>query len=152
MIKYITYEEIYNIWRNDLWPDRSSKIASNSAMCFLEGHDMANLDTSPSFFGYYIDNRLAGVNSGHLCSDNSYRSRGLYVFEDCRGMGIGIKLLQATIEQAKIENASFCWSYPRLTSWKTYEAAGFTLSSDWDSSETSDANAFCKIDLITSVQ
>ena len=82
-----------------------------------------------------------------MCKDGHYRSRGLYVFEKFRGRGIGTLLLTATIEQAKAENAVLCWSYPRKSSWKSYLNAGFELASEWEISETSDANAYCKIDL-----
>jgi GNAT superfamily N-acetyltransferase len=82
-----------------------------------------------------------------MCNDEQYRSRGLYVFEKFRGKGIGTILLKATIEQARTENAILCWSYPKQTSWKSYLAAGFELASEWESSETSDSNAYCKIDL-----
>jgi GNAT superfamily N-acetyltransferase len=69
------------------------------------------------------------------------------VFEKFRGKGIGTILLKATIEQAIVEGAALCWSYPKQTSWKSYLAAGFELASDWEDSETSDANAYCKIDI-----
>jgi len=82
-----------------------------------------------------------------MCKDNHYRSRGLYVFPNFRGKGIGTILLKATIAQAMVESAVLCWSYPKKTSWKSYLAAGFELASDWGGSETSDANAYCKINL-----
>jgi GNAT superfamily N-acetyltransferase len=93
-----------------------------------------------------LDNKIAGVNSGHKCMDGSYRSRGLFVYPKFRNLGIGYKLLLETINQGKKESAKFVWSYPRNTSWKTYEKAGFILTSDWEYSETG-INAFCKIDL-----
>lgn len=141
-IKKISFEEILPVWSKDLWPDRTSPIESNSAMCFKEGYDMENMRTTPTFFGYYVDGELAGVNSGHLCKDNHYRSRGLFVYEKFRGMGIGTKLLRATIEQGKIENAILCWSFPRDTSWMTYHHAGFLLAGDFSPSETGN-NAYC---------
>jgi GNAT superfamily N-acetyltransferase len=144
-ITKITFEQIYPIWNNYLWPDRVSDITSNSAMCFLEGYDLFNMQTTPTFFAYVIDGEIAGVNSGHLCNDQQYRSRGLYVFENFRGKGIGTILLKTTIAQAMVENAALCWSYPRKTSWKSYLHAGFELASDWEKSETSDDNAYCMI-------
>ncbi len=147
MIEKLTFEEVLPIWTNHLWPDRQSSIDPNSAMCFLGGYDLVNMDTVPTFFAYVIDGEIAGVNSGHMCKDKQYRSRGLYVFEKFRGKGIGTILLKATIEQAIVEGAALCWSYPKQTSWKSYLAAGFELASDWEDSETSDANAYCKIDI-----
>jgi GNAT superfamily N-acetyltransferase len=142
LIETITFEEILPIWRNHLWPDRTSPIESNSAMCYKDGYDMFNMNTIPTFFAYKINNEIAGVNSGHMCKDNHYRSRGLFVFEKFRGLGIGTKLLTATIEQGRKENAHMCWSYPRDTSWKTYSSAEFLLDGEFSISETGN-NAYC---------
>lgn len=146
MIKNISYEQIYEIWSYYLWADRVSPIEPISAMVYQSGYDLKNFEYSPSFFAYYINNKIVGVNSGHRCFDNSYRSRGLFVFPEYRRQGIGIHLLQATIEQGIKEQCKFVWSYPRFTSWSTYERAGFTLTSEWSTSETG-INAFCKRDL-----
>lgn len=125
-----------------MWPNRISPIESNSAMCYLGGYDLENMRTTPTFFAYYIDGAIAGVNSGHLCLDRHYRSRGLFVYDKYRGMGIGSKLLLATIEQGKKENCILCWSSPRDTSWKTYERVGFKLTTDFMPGESGN-NAYC---------
>jgi GNAT superfamily N-acetyltransferase len=143
MIKSLSWDAIEFIWRTYLWPDRTSKIESNSAMVFTSGYDMYNMNTTPSFFGYFINDELVGVNSGHGCADNMYRSRGLWVFPEHRGKGIGQQLLIETINQAKRENADMIWSFPKRTSWKTYNSVGFELASDWQKSETSNENAYC---------
>jgi len=142
MIVEITWEQIHDIWRNKLWPDRVSPIQKNSAMCFLQGHNMYNSSTLSSFFGYNINDIIVGVNSGHG-TDNGYRSRGLWVNPEYRGLGIGQQLLLATIKQAVNENYNMIWSVPRYTSWNTYKNFGFELASDWFKTETSDQNAFC---------
>lgn len=146
MIKKIDFETILPIWVNHLWNERKSPIESNSAMCFLNGYDLENMRSQPSFFAYYINENIVGVNSGHRCRDNSYRSRGLYVFNEYRGKGIAVELLLATIEEGKKENTSYVWSFPRLESWRAYEKAGFTLSSEWLDSELG-KNAYCRINL-----
>lgn len=146
MIKKILWNEIEDIWKNYLWINRMSPIESNSAMNFLSEHSSYNMTTTPTFFGYFENNTLAGVNSGHMCENYQYRSRGLYVFENYRGKGIGVQLLLTTISQAKKENSKLIWSLPRKTSWKTYQRAGFTLSSPWFQTETSDQNAYCCIE------
>lgn len=143
MIAKITFKEILPIWKKYLWPNRESKIESNSAMVFCNGYDMFNMHTTPTFFGFYENETLVGVNSGHMCNNFQYRSRGLYVFQNYRGRKIGQELLKATIEQARIEKAKICWSYPRQTSWKTYESVGFKLATVWEKSETSENNAYC---------
>lgn len=143
MIRPITWHQIRKIWHTRLWPERTSAIEPTSAMLYLEGYDMKNMSFTPSFFGYFVDRKLIGVNSGHLCSDNTYRSRGLWVDNDHRGHGYGKDLLQATIDQAKKESADSIWSFPRKTSWSTYRAVGFKKTGSWIKSETSEANAFC---------
>jgi len=144
-IKQISFDEVLPIWNIYLWPDRVSDITPTSAMNFIGGYDLQNMTSTPTFLAYMLEGEIAGVNSGHMCKDNDYRSRGLYVFEKFRGRGIGTILLKATIDQAKLEGASMCWSYPRKSSWKSYLHAGFELASDWEVSETSEANAYCII-------
>ena len=136
MIKQITWEEILPIWQNKLWAGRTSPIETNSAMKILTGHDMYNMSTTATFFGYIVGDQIVGVNGGHGCSDGTYRSRGLWVDP---------KLLVATYEQGLAEGYSTTWSYPRLTSWPTYQRAGFELVSNWEVSETSDSNAYAKL-------
>lgn len=144
MITKISFDEILPVWKQFLWPNRVSTIETNSAMRFLGGYDIESMSTIPSFFAYMIDNRIAGVNSGHMCKDNSYRSRGVYVFPEYRKSGVGTELLVATINQGRLEGANYAWSYPRQSSWNTYKSAGYELASDWELSETS-TNAYCKI-------
>ena len=144
-IEKISFGQLYPIWNNYLWPDRVSDITPTSAMSFMGGYDLQNM-TSPTFFAYMIGDEIAGVNSGHMCMNNDYRSRGLYVFEKFRGRGLGTALLEATIKQAIVENASMCWSYPKDTSWKSYSRAGYRLASDFEISENG-TNAYCIIDL-----
>ena len=145
-LEKISFHQILPIWDNYLWPNRVSEITPTSAMCYLGGYDLVNMDSIPTFLAYVIDGEIAGVNSGHKCKDNAYRSRGLYVFEKFRGKGIGTALLKATIEQAVKEEAALCWSYPKDSSWNTYTRAGFVLVSDWESSENG-TNAYCMIRL-----
>ena len=145
MIKQITWEEILPIWQNKLWAGRTGLIETNSAMKLLNGHDMYNMSTTATFFGYVIGEWIIGVNSGHGCSDGTYRSRGLWVDPNYRNQGTGTKLLVATYEQGLAEGYSTTWSYPRLTSWPTYQRAGFELVSNWEVSETSDSNAYAKL-------
>lgn len=147
MINTVDFDEVLPIWKTYLWPGRTSEIDATSALCYLGGYDLVNMQSTPTFFAYMIDGTIAGVNSGHMCKDNLYRSRGLYVFDEFRGRGIGVELLKITIVQARLEGASLCWSYPRQSSWRTYNKAGFSLTSDWEMSETSDNNAYCKLDL-----
>lgn len=147
MIHELNWEDILTIWQNKLWPKRISAIEPNSAMNFLTGYSSYNMITKPTFFGYFVDGNLSGVNSGHMCDNMQYRSRGLYVDPKYRGHGIGVELLKATIGQAKLENADMIWSMPRKSSWNTYSRAGFELASEWFKTETSENNAYCVLKL-----
>lgn len=146
MILEIDFSTIYNYWSNYLWLDRKSKIEPTSAMRFLGGYDLKNLDFEPTFFGFIVDNNVVGVNSGHKCMDNGYRSRGLFVLPEFRGRKIGVELLVATINQGIKEQCNYVWSYPKLNSWGTYQKAGFSLSSNFEQSELG-LNAYCKKDI-----
>jgi len=116
MITSITFDEIYHIWNTQLWPTRESSIETHSAMNFLGGYDMKNMISTPTFFAYKLDKQIVGVNSGHLCHDNSYRSRGLFVFPEYRKQGIGKLLLLATIDKGISEGADYVCSYTKQSS------------------------------------
>ena len=103
---------------------------------------MFNMTTKPTFFACMIDNEIAGVNSGHMCDNLEYRSRGLFVFDRFRGKGIGTRLLRITLEQGRSEEAVLCWSYPRDTSRGIYGNAGFKLVSEFEVGESGN-NAYC---------
>lgn len=143
MIKVVKYEDILPIWEERLWLERKDPVEPTSWMLHLDGY--AEPKHAPTFFAWFDNDKIVGVNSGHLCADNSYRSRGLWVDEEYRGQGIASKLLMATIKQGKLEGAAFCWSFPRLSSWRTYERVGFQLTSQW-SSNINNTNAYCKLD------
>jgi GNAT superfamily N-acetyltransferase len=147
MIIKSDYENILKIWKEHLWPNRVSKIETHSAMLLDRTYDMKNFEYEPTYFLYIVNATIAGCNSGHMCADNTYRSRGLYVFSEFRHHGIGKELLIETITQGKKEKAKLVWSYPRQTSWTTYKNAGFKLISDWETSETSENNAYCSMTL-----
>lgn len=144
MIKHIEFVQILEIWQLHLWPMRKSEIETHSAMLLSGDYELKNFNYKPTFFGYFAGDKLVGCNSGHKCCDETYRSRGLYVFPEYRKLGIGTKLLLATIDQSRIENSKLCWSYPRFESWSTYKAAGFELISEWKNDETG-INAYCTV-------
>jgi GNAT superfamily N-acetyltransferase len=146
MVIALQFDTIFSIWNTELWPNRVSKIETHSAMMFDGSICMENFDFEPSFFGFEIDGEIVGVNSGHMCADRGYRSRGLWVYPPYRKKGIGRALLMATINQGRKENAEYVWSLPRQASWSVYESAGFILLTDWLETETG-LNAYCRLDL-----
>ena len=145
-IKSITWDSCRSVWASRLWPTRTSAIESHSAMLLDGSHSMENMQLPAVYLGLFQGDQLVGVNSGHLCSDNTWRSRGLWVDPEHRGSGWGSRLLVATIALAP-EDCGRAWSFPRRTSWSSYERAGFRLVSDWQASDTSDANAYCLRDI-----
>lgn len=147
-IKLLQFDEILPIWEKFLWPNRTTPIESHSAWLHPPGElDMKNFDLPVMFYGLELNGILVGVNSVHLCADNSARTRGLYVDPIVRGRGYGSELLSIAVFWAVKNNAQSIWSYPRKTAWPAYEAVGFKLTSDWQTSETSEANAYCYLEL-----
>lgn len=108
----------------------------------FNGRHEDNSDAIATYFGWVVDGAIVGVNSGHTCADGSYRSRGLWVHPDFRRQGIAHHLLAATVERAAASNATLVWSFPRRSSWKTYERAGFLLVSPWEEN-INNINAYC---------
>jgi GNAT superfamily N-acetyltransferase len=143
-IRHITFDVIVDIWTNYLWPNRVSAIEPHSLIKYNSypyAYDITYTNTIPIFFGLYLHNKLIGVNSGHR-TNNSFRSRGLYVFDYYRGNGYGSILLLETIKFAKESMTEYVWSMPRYSAISTYTSAGFKQSSDWFPTETSEKNTY----------
>lgn len=145
MIREISYEDILPIWEERLWVDRKDPIEKVSWMPYLDLGDYIQPPEEPTFFAWFDKDKIVGVNSGHMCADNSYRSRGLWVDEAYRGQGLGAQLLFANIRDGLNRKADFIWSFPRKSSWRTYERVGFKLTSDWIEN-INNVNAYCKME------
>jgi GNAT superfamily N-acetyltransferase len=131
IIKNITYKEVLPIWKNFLWPERKTEIKPNNPLKFMGGYDKLLLDSIPTFFGAFVNNKCIGVNSGFATSSTEYRSRGIYVFSEYRRQGISQMLFGVTEEQAIKEKRNILWSVPRVSSLKAYEKFGFDRVSDF---------------------
>jgi GNAT superfamily N-acetyltransferase len=115
-------------------------------MQYPSGYDISIYKNySPYFIAYYVDNKIAGVNSAHCSSPTHFRSRGLYVFEEYRNKGIAVKLLEFTIGLGKEQGCKYCWSVPRKTALKSYVAAGFEQTTNFFKTDTSDDNCYAII-------
>ena len=147
-ITEITFEDILPIWQDDLWPNRSSPYETHSAMTWPYGsdtqYDMSIFDYPVTYWGFYHNDRLRGVNSGHATNDTEYRSRGLWVDPAWRGQGLGLALLTQTINHAESLGYVMCWSLPRVSALSVYVAAGFSEVGDVISTETSDHNQYVR--------
>ena len=142
MIKELKYNEVYFFWKNYLWPNREI-ITPMSTMRYMDKpYKEIEKKYEPTFYGYVIDDKIIGVNSGHASSKIHYRSRGLYVLPEYRGKNIGVELLKYSIQLAKKENKKYCWSLPKKTALKTYLTAGFEQTSNFFQTETSNLNCY----------
>ena len=63
-------------------------------------YDLKNMEFTPTFWGAFHNDKLVGVNSGHMTLGRLYRSRGLVVLPEYRKKQIAQKLLMKTIAQA----------------------------------------------------
>ena len=146
----IDFKTILPIWKDELWPGRISAIESHSAMMITPGqYDMGNFSLPLWCYGYYINDKLVGVNSSHLCTDGLLRIRGFWVHEFYRRQGIGRKLLSEAVEDAKVNKINGIWAFPRSISWPIFKSLGFVQTSDWLNSEMSEANTYCYLQLST---
>lgn len=148
MIREISWNDISYIWKTYLWPGRTSKIESNSAMVFNQPgiYKIENMYTTPTFVGCYHDGRLIGVSSGHRCVDNTYRIRGTWL--DCRyrGNGIAQQLIAYLVEVGIKEKTKFAWTVPRVgASLIMFTRLGFETVSNQFPSETGE-NVYSKLD------
>ena len=149
LTRKISFDTILPIWKNELWPDRTSAIETHSAMTWpFEGApdpiDMNIFDYKPTFWGVYIDDKLVGVNSGHRTCHTQYRSRGIWVDPDYRGRGIAQQLFTLTEHQALVEGCLLLWSIPRKTALSSYTKFGFETVGGYIETETADANIYVK--------
>lgn len=140
-ITQITWDEIYKIWKNELWPGRTSSIEPNSAMIFNKPgfYDIANMKTPATFLGIIIESTILGVTSGHSCSDNSYRIRGTWVHPSLRGTGVAHALVEQIVKQGINEKTNFAWTIPRVgASVKMFSKLGFEVVSEIHTTETAE--------------
>lgn len=153
-IQIINFETIQDIWyEEDMW-GQLAFAHPVSTMLYLEDYnqDIKNLSYSkPVFYVYMLNNEIAGVNSYHKVNDKQCRSRGLYVFPKYRKLSIGVELLRYAINQNKDMGYEFIWSMPRSTAARTYQKAGFVITTDVfselsDGQKTMYKNHFCRYD------
>lgn len=144
--KQISWGQCKPIWSKYLWPGRKI-IQTMSSMTDAEGGiDMKIYERyQPYFFGVYIGQKLVGVNSGHQTSATDFRSRGLYVLEDYRGLSISKLVLQATLDKGRSLNCERCWTMPRESALSAYERVGFERKSEWFKTETSESNCYAEV-------
>lgn len=135
-IREINFEKILPLWKL-LWPN-TNNILQMSSMKYLGGYDISIYNKYyPTFFGLYINQKLIGCISGHKSSHEYYRIRGIYILPEYRNNGYSKFLFKAIIDQAKKENSTFIWSFPKKKSIKSYISVGFQQTSKFITTNTS---------------
>jgi len=141
-----TFEEIYDFWKEGLWPDRKTDIEPLNAIVYdrrlLENYGNVSISkdwsifdwSKPTFFAMKEEktNKIVGVNSGFRTGEKTYRSRGIYVLPEYRGHRLSTILLEHTINQAKREECDLIWSLPRASAMIAYEGVGFHRVPGWE--------------------
>lgn len=136
IVKEITYSEILPCWKK-LWTrekyDPFVKMRYKNISCKVIQNPKV------TFFGLIDNQEIVGCNSGFINNIIEekvyYRSRGLYIDEKYRCKGYSKLLLNATFNQAKLENADYCWSLPKKSALNAYTSVGFIQTSefsDWE--------------------
>tara|TARA_S200002703_G_scaffold105818_1_gene91791 strand:- start:1123 stop:1578 length:456 start_codon:yes stop_codon:yes gene_type:complete len=130
----LTFEQIDEVWfEMDMWyyvNTNMKRMESNpySNRTYIGGR--SEHAGNPVFYCYVEDEILMGVNSYSHVNKTECRSRGLYVYPDFRGSGVGEKLLRHAIEENRDKGYEYIWSMPRLAACKVYERAGYTLTTE----------------------
>lgn len=124
------------VWASDLWKDRDiddiepvNTMIPDNNYNIIHNKEIKNNDSY--FFVVKYKNNIIGINSGHKCSDDLFRSRGLWTHPDWREIGIGKLVLEATVRKAKLLGCTRIWSFPRKSSIYAYKSVGFKQKSDW---------------------
>jgi len=131
-----SFEEIYPVWDNKLWPGRISKIKPMSILYWEMPtkiiKDSSIFEKYPSTFWVVKDEeKIIGVNSGFRTDEKVYRSRGLWVDPAYRRQGISQILLWQAILQGKKEECHWIWSMPRKSALPAYQKIGFKKRGKW---------------------
>lgn len=137
-IREISFAEISEIWRSNLWPDRKSVIEPVSAINLQGDYDMSFMSSVPFFWGAFVDensNSPVGVVSGFQTEPSYFRSRGIWVHPEHRRQGVGSILLEQVFNQATSLKCQYVWTMPRVALWSFYERNGFRVSSKTDKFE-----------------
>jgi GNAT superfamily N-acetyltransferase len=129
----VDFPTVLPMWRDVLWPGRSSPIRPVSSMVFLGGYDLSvykKYTNQARFFGVYDESAtLVGVFSGHPTSDTEYRARGLCVLPSFQDVGIGTNLVNTVTRAAADAGREVCWCLPRIANVQFFQTCGYSVMS-----------------------
>ena len=143
-IKEISFEDILPLWKNNLWPERTSKIEPTSAINIEAKIDMSIMTYSPHFVGVFANLRLVSVLSGHQTSEKNYRLRGLWVAHEFRNLGYGTKIMDHMILNAKQLGFDQVWILNRVYNEDYFKKFGFERLFKVDTFEYGPHYVMCK--------
>jgi len=114
-------------WSRYLWPERKSAIEEVSWVD-RNGEINSEMQKAKSYFWCIKDittNNILGVISGTDAGALGFRSRGIWVHESYRHLGLGKQLIEAVIKKASLLGHKSIWTMPRNTALRFYEKVGF---------------------------
>jgi ribosomal protein S18 acetylase RimI-like enzyme len=123
----IDFKTIEKIWLEQLWPERKSKIEPISVINSTGQIDMSIQEIAkPKFVAGFDNGKIEGVSSYFMTAGNEWRLRGTWVSENCRGQGIGGKLIGHIFNSISSTNSSArIWTMARITSISFYQRNDF---------------------------
>lgn len=124
-IERSNFSVVKKIWQEKLWPERISPIEPISYINSQGKIDVSLQLGKPAFFVARESELILGVISGYKTAKNEFRSRGIWVDEVYRKLGIGQQLMNQIILQAQSENCQCLWTMPRLSAQNFYLKLGF---------------------------
>lgn len=127
----VTFEDVLPIWRDKLWPDRTSPIEPASSMLYLGGYNIDIKKNPVRFFAVRDGTETVGVISGHQTDGMFYRIRGTYVEPDAKLRGVGRMLVAAVDMAGQDAGCGLVWGAPRQVSLPFYLKCGFIQTSDF---------------------
>lgn len=146
-ISKLSWDDVLPIWKQQLWPTRTSPIETHSAMTWpFEGnpapYDINIFNYPVTYLGAIQDGKIIGTFSGFKTTDTQYRLRGAWVDAAYRKQGVLTSIIHELHSQAIAEGAKMVWCTPRKSSYSLYLKLGYTTRGDFFGSETSDANIY----------
>ena len=141
------FSDVEPIWREELWPHRTSVIETHSAMQWPYGEVLPEYNPdvysfTPSFVCVRHGSDIVAVNSGHLTTPEYYRTRGIWVHPDHRSQGLAQLTYDHLLKIAQSESAIMMWCIPRSTSLQMHVRWGFSEVGEPRETETHGKNHY----------
>lgn len=138
MIKQITFDEIKPYWKK-LWPHvdiNNLKPVQMLELPFVDSIFLKLEKQCPgaipvTFIGYFIGEKIIGVQSGYKTSSEYFRIRGMWVDEEYRNKGIASSIVSAIEDIALSKNCKIVWTVPRKQAIGFWKKLGYEQITDF---------------------